>query len=104
MLMLTPVTDSNIQLYTLAKMNKPHLHSSEVMLLLWISLGIGIILTILYLLLMVVIDGTPRHIDCTCIIITFVLCVGVSMMFVVAIDGIISIIHDTRVYVGDLPP
>ncbi len=74
------------------------------MLLVWITLGLGVLLTLVYLLTMVAIDGTTRHISYACILITFLLCLGVSMMFVVAIYGIISIIHDTRVYDGGLPP
>ena len=75
------------------------LPQSNLMLLLWISLGLAIFLSCTYILLIILLEGSARHIDSRCFLTTYVLCLGVSVMMVVAIHGAMNIIHD-----ADDPP
>ena len=61
------------------------------MISLWIYVTMTLLLTIGYILLIIYVDGSIRHVTCKYILITFLLCAAVSTMFLTAIDCAIDI-------------
>lgn len=56
----------------------------------------SIFLTIFYILLSIATDGSTRHINCICVLMTFLLCTIVSIMFLTAVGGAIDIANGSR--------
>ena len=59
----------------------------------WIYIAMSVALTIFYILLLIYTDGSTRHVNSVCVLMTFILCAIVSTMFLIAIDGAINIAY-----------
>ena len=59
----------------------------------WIYIATATALTIFYILLLIATDGSTRHINRVCVLITFLICAVVSIMLLTAIGGAIDIAY-----------
>ncbi len=67
------------------------------MISLWIYVAMTLLLTIGYILLLIYTDGSARHVNSVCFLMTLLMCACVSTMFLIALDGAIDLTYGNRV-------